>query len=111
MGCSFKSLLILNFPAKVTDDWLYERFTAMGYEVESVRGKSIGRNTQLPLGKSIFAFVNFKSSSSALSMKRACENGMVKLSDSKGKVWTVKAEWANQHHGQEPQGHFVVSSS
>ena len=95
LGIHVRFLLILNFPSGAPNDWLLEQFTDMGFEVESVIGKSRTKKMEFQANKSVLAFVNCKSPGAASAMKRACDEGRVVLS-AKGKRWNVKADWANR---------------
>jgi hypothetical protein len=67
----------------------------MGFDVDSVIGKSETKNMKLQEGKSMYAFVTCKSPRAALEMKQACDEGRVVLS-AKGKQWKLTADWANR---------------
>ena len=94
-----KSLVVLNFPSNIVDDELLKEFTAMGFEVESVRGKSSTANLKLEGNKSAFAFVNCKSTAAASSLKQACDAGQIVFSG-KNKDWIMKADWAKKSIGK-----------
>ena len=81
------------------DDELLEEFKAMGFEVDSVCGKSSTAKLKLLGKKSAFAFVNLKSTAAASSLKRACDAGQIVFSG-KNKNWIMKADWAKKTIGK-----------
>ena len=94
-----KSLVVLNFPSNIGDDELLKEFTAKGFQVESVCGKSSTANLKLDGNKSAFAFVNCKSTAAASSLKQACDAGQIVFSG-KNKDWIMKADWAKKSIGK-----------
>ena len=90
-----KSLVVLNFPSNVGDDEMLKEFTAKGFKVESVCGKSSTANLKLEGKKSAYAFVNCKSRAAASSLKHACDAGQIVFSG-KNKDWIMKADWAKK---------------
>jgi hypothetical protein len=94
-----KSLVVLHFPSNIGDDELLKEFTAMGFKVQSVHGKSSTANLKLEGNKSAFAFVNCKSTAAASSLKQACDAGQIVFSG-KNKDWVMKADWAKKGRGK-----------
>ena len=94
-----KCLIVVNFPSYAEDDWLLNTFVSMGLDIQSVSGKSSGKNIKLEDGKAMYAFVNCTTSAAAKKMKQACDEGRIGIKDASGKAWTLKADWA---HGRRP---------
>jgi hypothetical protein len=91
----WKSLIILNFPSHAEDDWLFEAFLKLGFDIDSVTCKSSGKNMKLVDGKAMYAFVNCKSADTARNMKEACDDARIVINEAgKKRKWTLKADWA-----------------
>ena len=98
----WKSLIVVNFPSFAEDDWLFDTFVDMGFDIHSVIGKSSGKGTKLKDGSTLYAFVNCKTPASAQMMKQACDEGRIEITEDSGKKWTLKADWAVQGgHGRD----------
>ena len=92
----WKSLIVVNFPSFADDDWLHQTFVNMGFDIQSVIGKSSGKSMKLKDGSTLYAFVNCMTPASAQMLKEACDDGRIEITEDSGKRWTLKADWAAQ---------------